>query len=140
MSSESDKLSGLDGLDPKEMELVVRIINKTQSGKIRWERTSSSLVANIPGMQLSFVRSPTPALNALSTIMGVKTSDWELFSIRSPGGAEIFKVEAPAKNVLTGTSKGPRTRLIDMIDELYAIADSKGKGDIDKAIDVIKNL
>ena len=140
-----DPLSNLKALvgydNPKEVELVQTIIEKTRAGKITWERTPSSLVANVPGMQLSFVRASSQ-YSQLASILGVG-SEWDIFSIRSHHGGEIMKVEQPAPSLLLGTPPSappPRSKLVQAVDELYSVANVKGQGDVDKAINVIKNL
>jgi hypothetical protein len=125
--------------DPKEIALVESIIEKTKSGRIAWERTSSSsLVANVPGMQINFVRSPSVLLGRL-----LGGSGWEMFTIRSQQGAELVKVQQPSIFMYGTSPKAPpppRSKLLQAVDTLYSIADTKGEGDIDKAINVIKNL
>jgi hypothetical protein len=34
----------------------------------------------------------------------------------------------------------PRSKLLEAVDALYSVANSRGKSDIDKALNVIKNL
>ena len=124
--------------DPKEIELVEKLAEKTRMGKIVWERTSSSLVATAPGMQISFVRSSP--WGALDCLVG---GWWEIFSIRSEHGAEIMKVEQPSGTPYFGVPAStpvPRGKLLEAVDALYSVAADRGQGDIDKAIDVIKNL
>jgi hypothetical protein len=128
--------------DPKEIELVEKIAEKTRMGKIVWERTSSSLVATAPGMQMSFVRSSAPIEGVLLRLGLGGGGGWEIFSIRSQQGAEIVKVEQPSLPVfgLPASTPLPRSKLLEAVDALYTTANSKGQGDIDKALDVIKNL
>jgi hypothetical protein len=126
--------------DPKEIELVEKIAEKTRRGKIVWERTTSSLVATAPGMQMSFVRS---GLESALLSLGLAGGSWEIFSIRSQQGAEIMKVEQPSNLAYFGVPSStppPRSKLLEAVDELYSTANSRGQGDIDKALDVIKNL
>jgi hypothetical protein len=128
--------------DPKELELVETITEKTRTGKIVWERTSSSLVATAPGMQLSFVRSTSPIESALMSL-GLGGGGWEVFSIRSQQGAEIMKVEQPSISIFPNpptSTTPPRSKLLAAVDVLYSTANSRGQGDIDKALNVIKNL
>lgn len=120
--------------DPKEVELVEKIAEKTRAGKIVWERTPSSLVGTAPGMQISFVRSS--AWDSLNTIVG---SWWEIFSIRSQQGAEIMKVEQPPTFGIPSPIP-PRGKLLEAVDTLYSLAASRGHGDIDRALNVINNL
>ncbi len=127
--------------DPKEIELVEKIAEKTRMGRIVWERTPSSLVATAPGMQMSFVRSSSGIESALFSLgLG---GWWEIFSIRSQQGAEIMKVEQPSSGVLMRpptSTPPPRSKLVEAVDALYAVAAIRGQADIDKALDVIKNL
>jgi hypothetical protein len=128
--------------DPKEVELVEKIAEKTRIGKINWESTASSLVATAPGMQISFVRPSSPLESAAGVLLGVGL--WEIFSIRSQQGAEILKVEQPSSlpyfGVPAPSTLLPRSKLIEAVDALYSVAASRGHADIDKALNVIKNL
>ncbi len=121
--------------DPKEIELVEKIAEKTRMGKIVWNGTASSLVATAPGMQMSFVRSSSWR----ESILG---GGWEIFSIRSQQGTEIMKVEQPSQQTfgLPASTQPPRSKLLEAVDALYSVANSRGQGDIDKALNVIKNL
>jgi hypothetical protein len=132
----SDEYLGYD--DPKEIELVEKIAEKTRMGKIVWQRTASSLVATAPGMRLSFVRSSSSYLE--STFLG--GGGWEIFSIRSQQGEEILKVEQPSLPAfgLPASTPPPRSKLLEAVDALYMVAASRGHGDIDKALSVINNL
>src|SRR5271163_1780787 len=123
----SKEYSGYD--DPKEIELVEKIAEKTRIGKIVWERTPSSLVATAPGMQMSFVRASSGIESALLSLgLG---GWWEIFSIRSQQGAEIMKVEQPSSGALFGNPLGtppPRSKLLGAVDALYSAANSRGQG------------
>ncbi|MGB8916236.1 MAG: hypothetical protein WCC89_05220 [Candidatus Sulfotelmatobacter sp.] len=141
--------SGLSGIkenlihdDPKQVELVEKIAEKTRMGKIVWERGPSSLVATAPGMQLSFVRS-SPGIESALLSLGLGGGSWEMFSIRSQQGAEIMKVEQPSSLAyfgVPGSAPPSRGKLLEAVDALYSTANSRGHGDIDKALNVIKNL
>jgi hypothetical protein len=128
--------------DPKQIALIENIIDKTKSGKITWEKTTSTLVANVPGMQLSFVVASSPA--TYLSVLGGGSGYWELFSIRNQQGSEIMKVEQPIVNYWAATpppAPPPRSKLLQAVDTLYSIAYTKGQvSEIDKAIHVIKNL
>jgi hypothetical protein len=129
------------GGDPKEIELVENIIEKTKSGKIAWQKSGSSLFANLPAMQLSFVRSNNALLDRMLDALG--GSGWNMFSIRrTTDNFEILKVEQTLKLLPPppAPSKPVRSKLLQKVDDLYALADAKGQGEIDKAIDAIKNL
>jgi hypothetical protein len=134
---------GVLGDDPKELELLENITQKTVLGKITWHKTSSSLVADAGGMQLSFVRTKVPYS---------KTSGggglWDMFTIRTPQGLELMRVEDPATNFFimpatppeSADAPSPRSKILQAVDNLYVVADTKGRGEIDNAINTIKNL
>jgi hypothetical protein len=128
--------------DPKEIELVEKIAEKTRMGKIVWQRTASSLVATAPGMQLSFVRSSSSPLDSMYGLGLGAGGGWEIFSIRSQQGAEIMKVEQPSQPTfgLPSSTPPPRGKLLEAVDALYSTANSRGQADIDKALNAIKNL
>jgi hypothetical protein len=142
MSSDSVKIVGTAWReDTKQIELIQNVIEKTKLGKITWQKAANSLVANVPGMQLSFVRS---AANSWTAILG-GGGGWDIFSIRSQQGAEIIKVEQLVGNIFFPPTTTPvpteRSKLLQTVDTLYAVADAKVEsGEIDKAINVIKNL
>jgi hypothetical protein len=126
--------------DPKEIELVEKIAEKTRMGKIAWKRMPSSLVATAPGMHMSFVRSFL-APDTFDPLSG--RAWWEIFSIRSQQGEEILKVEQPSNLPYFGVptpSQPPRSKLLEAVDALYSVASSRAQGDIDKALNVIDNL
>jgi hypothetical protein len=152
MSSDSSNLarllSGFDN-DPKEIELVENIIEKTKAGKIVWQKQPSALVATVSSMQMNFVRSSSAGA-ILGRTLGGGGGAWEMFSIRRVDGTEILKVEQPSMSFLSvlippppgspPPTPPPRSKLLQSVDRLYSIADVRGQGDIDNAINVIKNL
>ncbi|SRR6266851_6129972 len=105
------EFSGYD--DPKEIELVEKIAEKTRMGKIIWERTASSLVATAPGMQISFVRSSSPLEGMYG--LGVGAGGWEIFSIRSQQGGDQHISEPSFIRAIHAkqTSRGCRCALLD---------------------------
>jgi hypothetical protein len=140
MSSDWVKLLGaVWGDDPKQIELIENITEKTKSGKIIWEKTPGTLVANVPGMQLSFV----PATSFAAILGG--GGAWDIFSIRNLQGSEIMKVEQSVGNIFLtpapSPAPSPRSKLLQAVDALYSVAEAKGQvSELDKAIHVIKNL
>jgi hypothetical protein len=132
LGSAFKKIPGYE--DPKGIDLVEKIAEKTRQGKIVWEKTTSSVVATAPGMQLSFVRSFSP--------LAGEFGGWEIFSVRSQQGTEILKVEQtsglPYFGVPASAPPPPRNQLSEAVDSLYSTASSRGPGDIDKALQVIR--
>lgn len=132
---------GPRGEDPKEIELVDSIIEKSKAGKIGWRRNTSSLVATLPSMQLSFVRSSLAADSLFGSFLS-SIGVWDVFSVRKADGTELLKVEQPQVNpLLVGAGPPPsRSKLVQAVDTLYSIANAKAQGEIDNAIRAIKNL
>ncbi len=133
MSTEQGPLFLPPQYSGKQVELVRRIIEKTQQGKILWSRTKTGMSATVKGqMSINFVRSALPFLTG---------SQWALFAIRDAQGNEIVKVEkgGPPAGIIAALA-GVTDPLLKAVDELYAVVNAKAKGEIEKAIDLIDNL
>lgn len=119
--------------DPKQVELVQKISEKTREGKIAWSRTKTGISASVSGkMVVSFVVSPT--------LFGLGGHAWAVFTIRGEKGNEILKVEnlADAMGVLTGRSTvGP---LAQAANELFNLVQESAKGDVEKALDLVSRI
>jgi hypothetical protein len=120
--------------DPKQVELVQRISEKTREGKIAWSKTKTGISASLSGkMVVSFVASPT--------LLGLGGHEWAVFTIRGEKGNEILKVEnvGDIVGVLTGRSKegGP---LVKAANELFNLVQESAKGDVEKALDLVSRI
>ena len=127
--------------DPKHVELVKKIAEKTRRQKILWNKTSTGMNAYVTGkLEIGFVRE-------LSLIGG---SEWKLFTIRGTQGNEILKIHNKRMLTLGQLVSG---RVADMqnpflagdpltnaISELYQIVEETSKGEVEKVIDVIDNI
>ena len=119
--------------DPKQVELVQKISEKTREGKIGWSKTKTGISASVSGkMVVSFVVSPT--------LLGLGGHAWALFTIRGEKGNEILKVEnvADIAGVLTGRSTaGP---LAQAANELFSLVQESAKGDVERALDLVSRI
>jgi hypothetical protein len=117
--------------DPRKVELVQSLIEKTRQGKIPWVKQASALTASIPsGVQVNFVLSPLTFLKPFS---------WQLLTIRDRGGNELVRVSNDPNmiSVLAGKAVSP---LVAVADELYSLVNTAAGDDLDRAINTIKNL
>jgi len=122
--------------DPKQLELVRTITEKTQQGKLLWNKSTTSYEARLPnGVGIAFALS-SPALPFLKTM---KT--WAHFIVRARDGSEILKVQhsmlAPA---IPGFPEATKSPLETGVEKLFAIVDNTAKSEVDKVIDQLKNL
>ncbi len=122
----------------KSIELVKKITEKTQSGKITWQKTPNGLFAGITGLRLNIVEASSGY-----------PPRWLLFSVRDDKGTEILKVENPESAVIPipstlgatiqalGLGANPVLRAVN---ELYLVVRAAAKGEIEKAIDLIDKI
>jgi hypothetical protein len=113
---------------------VEGIISKTREGKIKWEGSPSTLIAIVPGLQLTFVRSSNALAGILGTLQGI---NWDRFSVRLTTGEELVLVDKPKD--ITTLPPGER-KIIEAVQRLYSAAQTTGSSSLDKAIDVIDKL
>lgn len=130
-------LTGLVGpmVDPRQVELVKKVTEKTQQGKIVWNKSATGITASVSGkMQLSFVLSPP------SFILSVGSLGWSVFAIRGDKGNEILRVENTSDvSVLLG-GKMPSNPLTEAVERLYNLVQGVSKGEIEKAIDLVSSV
>jgi hypothetical protein len=130
MSSLINALTGIPDDDPREVELVRNLLDKTREGKIRWIRQGSAFTASVAnGLQVHFVLG--------SVIFGAR-QDWQLFTVRDAQGAELIKFSSPPLfAVVTANTTNP---LLTAINDLYrAVRDIVGDS-LERAIDAVRRL
>lgn len=116
--------------DPKQVELVRKIKEKTEQGRIVWERGKTSVFALAKRqMLLHFVVSPMGAGWALFTVRDANTKT-DIMKVESAGDVSSFLA------ALTGVS----TPLVEAVNDLYRVVQGKAKGEIDHAIDLIEGI
>ncbi|SRR6266700_7552130 len=117
--------------DPREVELIHSLVEKTRQGKIPWGKQANALTATIPsGFQINFVLTPMSVLNP--------NPSWQLLTVRDRGGSELVRVSnVPMVVFLTG---GTRGALVEAADELFKLVNGATGDDLDRAISTIKKL
>ena len=120
--------------DPKQVQLVQKISEKTREGKIAWSKTKTGISASVSGkMVVSFVVSPT--------FLGLGGHAWAVFTIRGEKGNEILRVEnvADPVGVLTGRSTEGGL-LVKAANELFNLVQESAKGDVERALDLVSRI
>jgi hypothetical protein len=126
-----NRLLGLPD-DPREVELVQGLIDKTKQGRIPWARQATAYTASIPrGLEMNFVISPSLFSPAPS---------WELFTVRDANGIQLLRVPNPRGGSLMVTSPNPENPVVTAADNLFRTVRGALGDDLDRAIDTIKKL
>jgi hypothetical protein len=116
--------------DPREVELIRSLVEKTRQGKIPWVKQANALTATIPsGLQINFVLAPAIVASYAS---------WQLLTVRDKSASELIRVNnAPFVTILAGAA---RSALVEAADELFKLVNSAAGDDLDRAISTIKKL
>jgi hypothetical protein len=117
--------------DPREVELILSLVEKTRQGKIPWVKQSNALTATIPsGFQINFVLTPVTLF--------APHSNWQLLTVRDRTGSELVRVpNAPMVTILAGAA---RSALVEAADQLFKLVNGAVGDDLDRAINTIKKL
>jgi hypothetical protein len=117
--------------DPREVELINSLVEKTRQGKIPWTKQKGALTAKIPsGFEINFVLSSIPIF--------VTNPAWELLTVRDRNANELVRVNnVSGLSALTGAMRGP---LVEAVDELFKLVNDAASDDLERAINTIKNL
>lgn len=115
--------------DPKYIDLINKITEKTRANKIRWQMTQTGVSATAPGkIQLGFVRS-----------RGLLGDSWSLFTVRDESGTEILRVDnIVALARVFGVNDIPP--LPKAADALYAAIEQSGRAELEKVIELIDRI
>jgi len=117
--------------DPRHIELVAKIAQKTRLKKISWRRTGTGVTASIPGgLEFSFVLS----VNFFAPF-GI-AANWQLFTVRQASGQELLKIEN-----LSGVPAllGP-TPLQSAVTNLFEAVRGSASDDLDSAINAVDRM
>jgi len=113
--------------DPKYLDLVEKITEKTRANKIQWKMTETGVSATVSGkIELGFVRSR----GWLASRTG-----WALFTIRDENGNEILRVESVSPKALA-----PPSPTRNAVEELYAAIEQVGRREVEKVIELIDRI
>lgn len=122
------------GDDPRKVDLVKLITEKTKQGKARWAKQRGAITANLPGgFEVNFVIQPNL----------VGSESWQLFTLRGAGGNELIRATPPPASYYLMPSAPIQTSgptLAQAVDELFAAVNRSAGDDLDRAISTIKNL
>lgn len=130
MSSNPNSLPEIPG-DPREIELIRGLLEKTKQGKIPWSRQGNAITAKIAnGLQVNVVMAPYLITDGPS---------WELATVRDRSGNELIKVVAPSANSGIQALFG-KSGLVTAVDDLFRAALGTVGDELDRAINSLKSL
>jgi hypothetical protein len=118
--------------DPRELELIRGLIDKTKQGRIPWvKKQTMAFTAAIPnGLEMNFV---------LSRSLLAPSSTWELFTVRDVNGSELLRVTNPSSIGLLA-SGATASAVSNATNELFRVVYGAVGDDLDRAINTIKKL
>lgn len=119
--------------DPKYLDLIEKITQKTLANKIRWKMTQTGVSANVSGkIELGFVRGRGGLF---------ATKSWELFTIRDANGKEILRVDRVPRTPVEILAGGvPARPIMKAVDTLYAAIEQLGRAEVEKVIELIDKI
>jgi hypothetical protein len=116
--------------DPRQVELVNGLLEKTRQGKISWSKQGTAITATLPnGIAANFVLAPNLYTWATS---------WQLFTVRDIQGNELIRVNSSGISVASAMGGG--SPLIVATNELFKAVHGFAGDDLDRAIDSLKKL
>ncbi len=133
MGADLRTLLGVPTDDPRQVQLVQKISEKTREGRIAWSKSKTGMSASVSGkMLVTFVVSPS--------LLGLGGHAWAVFTIRGEKGNEILKFENVADLAELLTGKAKQAPLLQAVNELFNLVQESAKGEIDKAIDLVSRI
>lgn len=115
--------------DPRRLELVQRIIQRTKEGKIPWRRSPTDFTATVGNkLSLSFVYT-------YGSLVPYPT--WKLFTVRDEQGSELLEIGNAFGEVNPLRATWPDS-LSEAVNQLFLTVETAVKGDIDKAIEIVE--
>ncbi len=117
--------------DPKQLELINAIIEKTQEGRLRWNNSTTACVARLPdGTKLIFALA--------SRLLFLKAKTWAHFVVRQQDGTEIVKVQQTDPSGLEKLAGKGSVELA--VDQLFKLVSKAGTEGVNRVIQGVKNL
>ena len=124
-------------IDPKKVSLVRKVIDKTNQGKILWQRSSTDFSASVGNsLSMNFIYSS-----------GLLVDQWKQFTVRDDRGQEILEVPnlgsgayRGAIAALSGRAVCPRDALEEAVDELFDVVSKHRSKDLEKAIQILDRV
>src|SRR5260370_38386845 len=101
--------------DPREVELIHSLVEKTRQGKIPWVKQANALTATIPlGFQVNFVLAPLSFITA--------NPSWQLLTVLDASRSELVRISNPPMfTVLDGAT---RSALLQAATELFKLVNA----------------
>ena len=122
--------------DPREVELVASLAEKTRQGKVDWIKQRNAVTAKVPGgLEVNFVTRQNLLGNPF----------WQLFTVRDARGNELVRAD-PVGAVLSFSKsvenpvQAAVSPLMAAIERLFEEVSRSTDNDIEKAIHSVKNL
>jgi hypothetical protein len=79
--------------EAKNVELILKILQKTVEGKIQWKRQKSSVTASLPdGLSAEFVVPSSPPIT-FGFLRGFTPENWLSFEIKDEKGSSIVAIK-----------------------------------------------
>jgi hypothetical protein len=115
--------------DPRQIELVSSLAEKTSQGKIPWVKQRNAISAALPdGLSLNFVTQ--------RNLMG--NFFWQLFTVRDARGNEL--VRANPIDAVLAFSKSEKRPLLTAVEGLFEAVQRSTSEELNKAIHSVKSL
>jgi len=115
--------------DPRQVELVKGLLEKTQQGKIGWVKQGTAVTTSLPnGIAVNFV---------LATAL--LSDSWQLFTVRDKQGNELVRVDSPGVFAIIAGS-AITSPLLAATNELFTAVHGPKIDDLDRAIESVKKL
>lgn len=117
--------------DPREVELIQSLLEKTRQGKIPWVKQQNAITAKIPsGFEINFVLTPISIVSSYA--------NWQLLTVRDRIGSELLRVSNTSMvSIVAGMAK---SAVVEAADKLFTLLNHAVGDDLDRAIDTIKKL
>jgi hypothetical protein len=117
--------------DPRQVQLVKKLNEKTRQGKVPWVRSLNAMTANLSdGLSMNFVLQ--------ANVFGRQPA-WELFVIRDSKDNEILRVHSVG--VFQSLVGNPNATLLQSaVDELFSSIMALIGDEIEKAIRIIDKI
>ena len=114
----------------KELELILKLIQKTGEGKIVWKFSPTAFTSSVgEKLEVNLVRQ--------SAFLGTTGLGWSLFTVRDRKGNELVKV---LHRPLAPMAMAESPDLVSTVDKLYEEVMRAQQRDIEKAIGIVDSI
>lgn len=121
--------------EQKNLELILKVAQKTLDGKVEWTKTASTLSASLAGgLHASFKISTTMPI---AFLRGLSPENWLSFEIKNESGNYLVSVEN--QGILVNALKGDMNTAI-AAQKLFEAIVQLATADLDRAIDAVDKM